>query len=311
MVGGGTGVTRRRIIERTAEGAIGAAGFASVIAVLAISLFLLLQGLRVFGAPEYPDEPPIRAGDVLLGTSWYPTSEPPRFGIVPLFLGSLMVSAGALAIAVPLGVASALFIGEVAPARLRELLKPLIEIAAAFPSIVVGFAALELIAPAVKEAFGLDSGLTALTGSLALAFLALPTIVTVAEDAIAAVPLAHREASYALGANRWQTSWRVVLPAASPGILAGVLLGVGRVVGETMAVLMVTGNAAVMPRSLLVPVRTMTATIANEMGETVSGSPHYYALFFVGAMIFVVTFVVNGAAATFLGRTRRRAEGKA
>jgi len=302
--------TGRRRIERVAEAVIAAAGMSAVVAVALVSAFLFIEAVKLFGPPEFDDETRIDPASVFAGTDWYPISEPPRFGIVPLFLGSAWVSLGALVIAVPLGVASALYIGEVAPRSVRELLKPLVEILAAIPSVVIGFIGLELVSPAIARAFSLQSGLCALTGSVALAIMALPTIVTVAEDAIVSVPRAHREASLALGANRWQTSWRVVLPAAAPGVFAGVILGVGRVVGETMAVLMVTGNAAVIPSSLLEPVRTMTATVAAEMGETVHGSQHYSALFMVATVLFAMTLALNGCAAWFLARTRLRAAGK-
>jgi phosphate transport system permease protein len=302
--------TLRRRLERAGEWAIAGSSFTVVLAVGAISIFLIASALALFGPPG-PFDDPIRARDVFTGVDWYPISEPPKFGLVPLVLGTLWVSAGALAIAVPLGIASALCLGEVMPGLLREWLKPCVELLAAIPSVVIGFVALEFLAPLVKGAFDLRSGLTALTGSVALAIMALPTIVTVAEDAIAAVPQSYREASFALGATGWQTSWRVVLPAAAPGIFAAVVLGVGRVVGETMAVLMVTGNAAVLPHTLLEPVRTMTATIAAEMGETVQGSQHFHALFLVGAVLFAMTFALNGGAAWLLARARRKAGGRA
>lgn len=291
----------RRIAERVGEAAVAAAGFSSAIAILLISLFLFKEGAALFG------EVPLSN---FFSTDWFPISEPERFGVLPLLAGTAIVSAGAIAIAVPLGIAAALYIAEVAPERLREVLKPAVEVLAAIPSVVIGFVGLAIVAPLVKDLFGLRTGLTALTGSVALAIMALPTIVTITEDALAAVPRSYREASLALGANRWQTTWRVTLPAAAPGALAAAILGIGRVVGETMAVLMVTGNAAVMPVSPLESVRTMTATIAAEMGETVHGSPHYHALFAIGALLFAITFALNWAAATFLARARRRAEGR-
>lgn len=281
---------------------VAAAGFASVAAVLLISLFLFKEAALLF--LESPPE------GFFFSTDWFPISSPERFGVLPLVAGTALVSAGALAIAVPLGVAVAVYIGEVAPGFLREVLKPAVEILAAIPSVVIGFIGLALVGPLVKDLFHLRSGLKALTGSVALAIMALPTIVTVSEDALAAVPRAYREASLALGANRWQTTWRVTVPAASPGILAAVILGVGRVVGETMAVLMVTGNAAQIPHSPLDAVRTMTATIAAEMGEAAHGSPHYHALFAIGALLFTITLAINGCAAAFLRRARLRAEGR-
>jgi phosphate transport system permease protein len=291
----------RRAVERVAEGAVAAAGFSSVIAVLLISVFLFHRAGLLFTE--------VSPGN-FFSTGWFPISEPERFGVLPLLAGTFVVSLGALAIAVPIGVAAAVFIGEIAPGRVREVLKPAVEILAAIPSVVIGYVGLTMVAPVVKDLFGLRTGLTAFTGSVALAIMALPTIVTVAEDALATVPRAYREASLALGANHWQTTWRVTLPAAGSGILAAVILGVGRVVGETMAVLMVTGNAAVMPHSPLEPVRTMTATIAAEMGETVRGSAHYDALFAIGALLFLITLAINGAAVWALSRERRRLEGR-
>jgi phosphate transport system permease protein len=293
------GRARRRWLERAGEALVTAAGFASVVAVLLICVFLFREAAALFS-----DVP---AATFFFSTDWYPDSE--RFGVLPLLAGTAVVSAGALVIAVPLGIAAALYIGEVAPARLREWLKPAVEMLAAVPSVVIGFLGLAIVAPYVKEAFHLRTGLTALTGSVALAIMALPTIVTISEDALAAVPRSYREASLALGATRWQTTWRVTLPAAGPGVLAAVILGVGRAIGETMAVWMLTGNAAQMPLTPLAPVRTMTATIAAEMGETVQGSPHYHALFALGALLFAITLAVNGGAAFFLARARAKAGG--
>jgi phosphate transport system permease protein len=180
-----------------------------------------------------------------------------------------------------------------------------VELLAAIPSIVIGFIGIAVLAPWVRDLFSLPTGLTALTGSLALAFMAMPTIVSIAEDALTAVPSAYREASLALGATRWQTIYRVVVPSAASGILGAVMLGVGRAIGETMAVMMITGNAAVIPRSLLQPVRTLTATIAAEMGETVQQSPHYFALFAIGIVLFVITFLINFGAGAVLSRKER------
>ena len=209
-------------------------------------------------------------------------------------------------IAVPLGLASAIYVAEVAPPKLRDILKSGIELLAAFPSIVLGFIGIVTLAPFLKSVFHLSSGLTALAGSIMLAFMAMPTIVSIIEDAIVSVPKNYREGSLALGATHWQTIYRVVLPAASSGILAAVMLGIGRVIGETMAVLMITGNAAVLPTSILQPVRTLTATIAAEMGEAVSGSEHYYALFAIGIVLFIISFVINLLADLFLHRKAAR-----
>ena len=209
---------------------------------------------------------------------------------------------GAAALSVPLGIASALFIAEIARGWTKEALKTGIELLAAIPSVVFGFIGIAVLVPAIKQFFHLPTGLTALSGAVTLAFMALPTIVSITEDALAAVPRAPREAALALGATQWQTIVRVVVPSASSGIMAAVMLGLGRVIGETMAVMMITGNSASMPRGFLHPVRTLTATIAAEMGETVQGSDHYSALFAIGIVLFLITFAVNMSSDIFLHR---------
>jgi phosphate transport system permease protein len=206
---------------------------------------------------------------------------------------------------VPTGIAAAMYIGEVAPGWLRHVLKSLVEILAAIPSVVLGFIGIVWLGPFLKTRFGLATGMCGLTGSLLLAFMAMPTIISISEDALASVPRTFREAAYGLGATKWQTLWRIVLPAAAPGIIAAIMLGIGRVIGETMVVLMVTGNSPVLPHSILQPLRTLTATIAGEMGETVSGSDHYLALFAVGLVLFVITFIINLLADMSLRRARR------
>ncbi|MBE0429051.1 MAG: phosphate ABC transporter permease subunit PstC [Thermoleophilia bacterium] len=274
-------------------------GVTSIAVMALIFLFLFRDAFSLFG--HYS---PI---DFLTGQNWYPISSPPVFGILPLILGSLLVTLIAVVIAVPLGIGTAIYIAEVAPAWLRESLKPIIEIVAGIPSVVLGFIGLILLAPWIQKLFSLNTGLTALTGGIMLAFMALPTIISIAEDAINAVPLSYREGSLAMGATGWQTTRRVVVPAAMSGISAAVMLGIGRAIGETMVVLMVTGNAAVMPTALdsaLHPVRTLTGTIAQEMGETVFQSPHYYALFAIGLTLFLITFAVNWVADAVLYRYR-------
>ncbi|MBC8515426.1 phosphate ABC transporter permease subunit PstC [bacterium] len=229
----------------------------------------------------------------VVGRYWRPISEPPQFGVLPLLAGSLLVTLTATAIAVPLGVGAAIYIGEFAPPQVREILKVSVEFLAAIPSVVIGFLGMIVLAPLVKSLFNLPTGLTALSASLMLAWMAMPTIVSLTEDALRSVPDTLRHGAYALGATRWQTIRRVLLPAAKPGILAATMLGVGRVIGETMAVLMISGNAARIPHSVLEPIRTLTATIAAEMGETVQGSDHYQALFSLGLVLFGITLVVN------------------
>jgi len=289
---------RRRWMEFTVEALIRALGFSSVGFVALIFLFLLREGLPVFF-----EVPP---GN-LLGIRWYPTFD--LFGTLPLILGSVLVTVVAIAIALPLGVATAVFVREVSPGWAREILKPMIEVLAGIPSVVLGFFGMTLIAPLVREVLGAPTGLTAFVGALILAYMALPTIISVAEDALDTVPKSYRDAGLAMGATQWQTIWRVVVPAARSGIVTALMLGMGRAIGETMAVMMVTGNAARMPLtldSLFRPARTMTATIAAEMGEVAQGSVHYHALFGIGIMLFLLTFTINLAAAATIFKKRRR-----
>ena len=260
-------------------------GITSIVFVILIFSFLVKEGLALFKD--------VSPNDFLLGRKWYPISDPPRFGILPLILGSLFVTMGATLISVPMGVASAIYIAEIAPAKIKEVLKSGIEVLAAIPSVLIGFIGMTTLVPLVKKSLYLPTGLTAFSGSLMLAFMAMPTVVSIAEDALNAVPKKYKEAALALGATHWQAIWRVVLRAASSGIVAAVMLGIGRVIGETMAVMMITGNAARIPTSLFQPVRTLTATIAAEMGETVQGSDHYFALFAIGIVLFVITFFIN------------------
>jgi phosphate transport system permease protein len=230
----------------------------------------------------------------LLGSRWMPVSfEKESFGLLPLITGSLLVTFLATIIAVPFGVCGAVYISEVASAAEREIFKPFIELLAGIPSVVIGFFGLVVLAPIVKEVFHLYSGLTALTGALLLALMAIPTIISISEDAITSVPKSYKEASAALGASKLQTIWKVTVPAALSGIIAAIMLGMGRVIGETMAVMMVTGNAAIITASPVESVRTMTATIAAEMGEVPFGSDHYRALFWVGIVLLIATFTLN------------------
>jgi phosphate transport system permease protein len=241
----------------------------------------------------------------LFGGMWNPVSfENEQFGIIPLITGSVLVTLLATAIAVPFGVIGAVYIAEVARPAEREIWKPVIELLAGIPSVVLGFFGLVVVAPLVKAAFGLSSGLNALTGALMLALMAIPTIITISEDAIRNVPTSFKEASMSLGASRLQTIWKVTVPAALSGIVAAVMLGVGRVVGETMVVMMVTGNAALITFSPFESVRTMTATVAAEMGEVPFGSDHYHALFVVGVALLLMTFGLNMIAQKVLKKYR-------
>lgn len=278
------------------ESLIKVLGFSTIGFVVLIFFFLLREGLPTFYEVEWSN---------LFGTRWYPTFN--FFGLTPLLLGSVLVTVVAIVIALPLGVATAVFVREVAPSWVRDILKPLIEVLAGIPSVVLGFFGLTTLAPLVRVYLGAPTGLTALTGALLLGYMALPTIISVAEDALDAVPKSYRDASLAMGATRWQTIWMVVVPAAKAGIVTAVMLGMGRAIGETMAVMMVTGNAARLPLEIdavLRPVRTMTATIAAEMGEVAQGSTHYHALFGAGIILFVLTFLINLAVASALFQRR-------
>lgn len=284
---------------------------------LTVAVLLLIIGFMVYQALPALQE--LGIGQILTGTRWNPGSPlRPGYGAWPLLLSTLMVTAGALMIAVPWGIAVAAYLGDVAKPRWRELLKPVVEILAIFPSVVLGFIALIIIAPLIARVFGVSSGLNALTGSLALAIMALPTIISVSEDAITAVSRDYREAAYALGATKWQTIRHVVLPAALSGIVAAVMLGFGRAVGETMTVLMATGNSVTLPTTpwlgipvpdFLASVRTLTATIAAEGLEVPWGSVHWHTLFVLGVILFVLTFAVNLVADLVLARYRSEEEG--
>ncbi len=286
----------RRLKEFLIEKLILLSGITVILFVVLIFVFLLKEGLAFFKE--------VRLSDFLGGRYWYPISEPPRFGILPLILGSFLVTAGATVFAVATSICAAFYIAEIAPARIRDFLKTGIEVLASIPSVVLGFVGMVTLVPWVKSVFHVPTGLTALSGAIMLGFMAMPTIISISEDALAAVPRHFREGSIALGATRWQTMYRVTIHAAKPGILAASMLGIGRVIGETMAVMMITGNAAVIPRTFLQPVRTLTATIAAEMGEVVHGSAHYHSLFSIGIILFLITFIINVTADFFLHRVR-------
>ena len=290
----------RNLPELLIESLIRAAGYSAILFVALILFFLLREG-----APAFAEVP---LGD-LLATRWYPIES--LFGIWPLIGGSLIVTLGATLIAMPFGLATAIFIAEIAPRWAREILKPLVEVLGGLPSVVLGFLGMLVLAPVVRLTLDTPTGLTAFTGSLLLAGMAIPTLVSVAEDALDAVPKSYRDAALALGATKWQTIWRVTVPAARSGVLTAIMLGIGRAIGETMTVMMVTGNAARMPtalNSLFLPVRTMTATIAAEMGEVANGSVHYHVLFTIGIVLFLISFAVNLTASAVVFQQRKRAE---
>jgi phosphate transport system permease protein len=257
----------------------------SVAFILGIIAVLFVEGLPALSH--------VSLSEFFLGRRWYPVSSPPRFGLLPLLLGSLFVTLGGLAFAVPLGFLAAVFLAEICPRGLREFLKPVIEILAGIPSVVYGFFGMVFLAPFLRDIFTLPTGLTAFTASMLLGLMAIPVVVSVIEDALTAVPRDYREAALDLGATRWETIKEVVIPAASSGIGAAIILGAGRIIGETMTVLMVAGGAALIPRSFFQPVRTMTATIAAEMAETPVGSLHYRVLFLVAVVLFAITLLFD------------------
>jgi phosphate transport system permease protein len=275
-------------------------GYSAIIFVLLIFYFLVREGLPTIGQVSFTN---------LISTRWYPIEN--YFGLLPLLLGSLLVTIGAALFAVPIGICTAVYIAEVAPRKMRELLKPIVEVLGGIPSVVLGFLGILILAPYIRRLLAIPTGLSAIAGSILLSAVAIPTIVSVAEDALDSVPRSYRDAALALGATQWQTIWRVTLPAARSGVLTGVMLGIGRVIGETMAVMMVTGNAAVMPikwNSFFLPVRTMTATIAAEMGEVASNSTHYHVLFFIGLVLFIISLGINIAASAAMFVQRKRSE---
>ena len=279
------------------EGIIRVSGLSAILIVVLIFLFLIREGIPAFR------EIPLRE---FFSNRWYPIEG--LYGIWPLIVGSLLVTVGAVVISVPLGLVVAIYLGEFAPPWQREILKPLVEVLAGIPSIVLGFLGWIVLAPMVQN-MGAPTGLTAFTGSLILAYMALPTVISISEDALYAVPKEYRDGALAMGATQWQAIWRVVLPASRSGLVIAIMLGIGRAIGETMAVMLVAGNAANVPAlgpgMFFEPVRTMTATIAAEMGESVQGGTHYAALFAIGIVLFIITFLINGVADLYLHRSRR------
>ena len=307
----GSGTSARRRWQRVAEAAITlllrACAFLAVAGLLLIVVFVFKEALPILTDPETQKEASLR--HFTATALWQPVGNVPKYGMLPLFVGTLKVVLVAMLFAVPVSVMAAVFASEFAPARVREALKPAIEILAGIPSVVLGFFALIVMASWLQAATGSVVRLNALNAGIALGLGVIPTVFTVCEDALRAVPKSFREASLALGATRWQTAWSVTLPAAGAGVSAGLLLGLARAVGETMIVLMASGNAAIVSASVFDSVRTMSASIAAELAEVVFGSPHYSTLFFIGAILFAVTFLINVAAGVFVERLRRRLSG--
>jgi len=310
---------RRQLREKVIAGVITLMAFTGIAALILILVFVAKEALALFTESEARHEASLskmflpqvaRAGRPATFT-WQPVSNIPKVSMIPLFIGTLKTTAVSMLVAVPVGVFGALYAAEFAPRRLRELLKPVIELLAGIPSVVLGFFALMVLATFLQDTFGLNTRLNAVVAGLGLALAIVPVIFTVAEDALTAVPRSYREASLALGATPWETAWKVVLPAAAPGILAACVLGFGRAIGETMIILMASGNAAIVSGSFGDSVRSLSATIAAEMGEVVVGSPHYSLLFFIGVQLFIFTFVLNMLASAWTKKVIKRLTGSA
>ena len=276
-----------RIKENIIHGLFFLNGLSVVLVLVGIFALLVTMALPAFKE--------IRLGEFLFSASWNPTATfvTPSYGILSMLVSTLMVSIGALLIAIPLGIGAAAYLSDVASSRIREIAKPVIEILAGIPSVVIGFLGIVLVGPIIAKIFHISNGLNALNGSILLAVMALPTIISLTEDALNSVPKSFQEASLALGATHWQTLIQVKIPAAASGIIAASMLGMGRAIGETMTVLMATGCAIAMPHSFLQSVQTMTATIAIELGEVPYNTTHYYALFGIALVLFIITFIVN------------------
>ncbi len=260
----------------------------SILILTLIMAFLFMEGMPIFKT--------VPVTDFLFGSEWYPTSEPPDFGILPLIAASLSVTMLSSLMAIPLGVMTAVYLAEICSRRVRNILKPIVELLAALPSVVIGFFGMVVVAPFLQDYFDLDTGLNLFNASVMLAFMSIPTICTVSEDALYSVPSELKEASLGLGATHWQTIARVILPASLSGISTGVILGMSRAIGETMVVLMIAGGAALIPTSIFDPVRPMPASIAAEMAEAPFQSEHYYALFATGMVLFMFNLLFNMAA---------------
>jgi phosphate transport system permease protein len=312
-------IRRRRAREALIGGTITLVALTGIAAVVLIFVFVAREALPLLTDPAVRGEVSlgklfqaqvVRAGRAATYV-WQPVGSVPKYSMIPLFVGTLKVTFVSMAVATPVGIAAAVFTSEFAPRRLRELLKPTLELLAGIPSVVLGFFALMVMASWLQAAFGFSFRLNAVVAGLGLALTVVPVVFTVSEDALAAVPRSYREASLALGATRWETAYRVVLPAAAPGVLAAVVLGFGRSIGETMIVLMASGNAAITSLSLGESVRTLPATIAAEMGEVVFGGAHYSVLFLIGIELFLFTFALNALAAWVVRRLVSRMSGEA
>ena len=275
----------RHLKETIIKGVFAVFSFVSVLALALIVVFLFREGIPLFKE--------VSVTDFIFGKEWYPTYDPPSYGIWPLIIGSAVVTVFSCLIAVPLGVLSAVYISEIAPASIKDVTKSIIELLAGIPSVVLGFFGMVVVAPFLQETFDLPTGLNILNASVILAIMAIPTISSISEDALYAVPQEFKDASYALGATKYETITKVIMPAALSGISTAVILGMARAIGETMVVLMVAGGAAAIPESIFDSVRPMPASIAAEMGEAPFGSGHYHALFATGIVLFFLTLIFN------------------
>lgn len=275
----------RHLKETIIKGVFAAFAFVSVLTLSLIVVFLFREGIPIFKD--------ISVGDFIFGKEWYPTYDPPSYGIWPLIIGSAIVTVFSCLLAVPLGVFSAVYIAELAPSSIKEIAKSIIELLAGLPSVVLGFFGMVVVAPFMQETFDLPTGLNIVNASVILAIMAIPTISSISEDALYAVPQEFKDASYALGATKYETIIKVIMPAAMSGISTAVILGMARAIGETMVVLMVAGGAAAVPESIFDSVRPMPASIAAEMGEAPFGGGHYHALFATGIVLFILTLVFN------------------
>lgn len=303
---------RKRALEWLLEGTVLSSGYIVVAALILIFVFVGKEAVPLITSAEVHEE--VSVGSLIAPTTgqvWQPVAEVPKYALLPLLIGTLKVTLVALLIALPLAVGAAIYTSEFAGRRTREIIKPVVELLAGIPSVVLGFFALMVLATWLQDSFNYRFRLNAISAGAGLALAVIPIVYTVAEDALSAVPQTFRDGALALGANRWQTAWRVVLPAAMPGVFAACVLGFGRAIGETMIVLMASGNAATMSWSPTDSFRSFSATIAAELGEVVNGSAHYHVLFFLGALLFVITFFLNLLGLWYVRRLRGRLEGRA
>jgi phosphate transport system permease protein len=312
------GLIRRQWADRNIQRLIYFSAILAISLIVLIFVFVGREALPVLNSARVHAEVTLKTlflpqsygtAEAPLPYVWQPVSAVPKYSLVPLLLGSLKVTLVAMLFATPLAILAAIYTTEFAPRRLREFIKPVIELLAGIPSVVLGFFALIVLATWLQQIFDFDFRLNAINAGIALGLAVIPIIYTISEDALAAVPNSYRDASVALGASPWQTAWKVVLPAALPGVFAGMVLGFGRAVGETMIVLMASGNAAITSWSFAESVRTLSATIAAELAEVVFGSPHYHVLFFIGTLLFALTFTLNWLGSSLVACLRRRLSG--